>query len=144
MAPPLKRRNVAKFLHTNSSLAQEIANSRLHDERAVGAMKKWCFPDTKFSSRLFDYMRWGKGAFPLEGFHALADRGFNSIATRLMQDEIHFVAPPWKRRNVDPFLQSNASLTQKIANRRIDVQRAVGDSGSVYRPSCCRSSDWIV
>lgn len=59
-------------------------------------------------------------------FHVMADRGFNSIAPLLMQDEIHFVAPPWKRRGEEQFTQIDANLTQEIANRRIHVERAIG------------------
>ena len=64
--------------------------------------------------------------FASGGFHVMADRGFNSLAPLLMQDEIHFVAPPWKRQGEDQFTEADANLTQEIANRRIHVERAFG------------------
>lgn len=67
-----------------------------------------------------------RGGFASGGFHVMADRGFNSVAPLLMQDEIHFVAPPWKRRGEEQFTQPDANLTQEIANRRIHVERAIG------------------
>lgn len=75
-------------------------------------------------SGLLDDLR--LGGFAGGGFHVMADRGFNSIAPLLMQDEIHFVAPPWKRQGEEQFTETDANLTQEIANRRIHVERAIG------------------
>lgn len=72
---------------------------------------------------LHDDMRLGGVA--TGGFRVMADRGFNSIAPLLMQDEIHFVAPPWKRQGEEQFTEADANWTQEIENRRIHIERDI-------------------
>ena len=41
-------------------------------------------------------------------------------------------------------VQTAARINERMPTMLEGVVVFVGDSGSVYRPSCCRSSDWIV
>lgn len=62
-----------------------------------------------------------------KGFHVMADRGFNTIARRLMlEHKIHYVAPPSKRRDEPQFNPQDANITRDVANLRIHVERAIG------------------
>eukprot|EP00904_Undaria_pinnatifida_P003201 jgi/Undpi1/12882/HiC_scaffold_7.g02548.m1 len=67
-----------------------------------------------------------KRGFDSGKYKVMADRGFNSIAPLLLRHRILFVAPPWKRRGEPQFTETDANLTQEVANRRIHVERAIG------------------
>lgn len=60
------------------------------------------------------------------GCHLMADRGFNSISPALIKEGIHFVAPPWKRRNQTQFQKGDMESTREVANLRIHVERGIG------------------
>ena len=49
--PPWKRQGEAQFTEADANLTQEIANRRIHVERAIGAMKKYRILNTMFSSK---------------------------------------------------------------------------------------------
>lgn len=61
-----------------------------------------------------------------EGCMLMADRGFNSISPLLIKQGIHYVAPPFKRRNETQFTDADMDVTWEVANLRIHVENAIG------------------
>ena len=55
-----------------------------------------------------------------------ADRGFKTIAPLLLKNNIHYVAPPSKRKDEEQFRKEDAAVTRDVANLRIHVERAIG------------------
>ena len=82
--------------------------------------------------------RFGNG-----GYKVMSDRGFNSIAPRLLDDPIIFVAPPWKRRREAQFTETDANLTQEVTNCRINAERAIGAMRKLRIKDTKVSSKWF-
>ncbi|CAN0398794.1 unnamed protein product [Pylaiella littoralis] len=61
-----------------------------------------------------------------QGMHAMADRGFNSIAPMLLNIGMHYVAPPSKRTGEEQSTEEDAGITRDVTNLRIHVKRAIG------------------
>lgn len=55
-APPFKRRGEEQFTEADMDQNWEIANLRIHVERAIGAMKKWSIVDSKFHHKQLDHV----------------------------------------------------------------------------------------
>jgi len=60
------------------------------------------------------------------GCQVMADRGFNSVSPTLIKEGIHYVAPPWKRRDEVQFTAADMEATREVANLRIHIERAIG------------------
>lgn len=58
--------------------------------------------------------------------HVMADRGFNGIAPLVISKGLHYVAPPFKRKDEEQFTEEDAVVTRDVANLRIHVERAIG------------------
>lgn len=54
VAPPSKRKGEAQFTKDDAQLTKDVANIRIHVERAIGALKQWGICDTKFGSTSMD------------------------------------------------------------------------------------------
>lgn len=54
VAPPSKRKGEHQFNEEDASVTREVANLRIHVERAIGAMKQWRILETKFDSQQMD------------------------------------------------------------------------------------------
>ena len=67
-----------------------------------------------------------EGGLSGKGMHVMADRGFNTIATLLMQAEFNYVAPPSTRKDEAQSRPEDAAITRDVANLRIHVERAIG------------------
>ncbi|CAN0367691.1 unnamed protein product [Pylaiella littoralis] len=54
VAPPSKRRGEDQFTEEDAGITRDVANLRIHVERAIGAIKQWRILDTKFDSQQMD------------------------------------------------------------------------------------------
>lgn len=54
VAPPSTRTGEEQFTTEDADISREVANLRIHVERAIGALKEWRYLDTKFSSKQMD------------------------------------------------------------------------------------------
>eukprot|EP00752_Nemacystus_decipiens_P017825 g15981.t1 len=54
VVPPYARRGEEQFLQDDAAYTQEVANVRIHVERAIGALKEWKICANKFSSTRMD------------------------------------------------------------------------------------------
>lgn len=54
VAPPFKRRGEEQFTEEDAGVTRDVANLRIHVERAIGAMRQWRILDTKFDSQQMD------------------------------------------------------------------------------------------
>ena len=54
VAPPFKRQNKGQFTEPGMDSNREVANFRIHVERAIGAVKKWRIVDTKVNHKQLD------------------------------------------------------------------------------------------
>lgn len=56
VAPPWKRRKEQQFQRGDMEATREVANLRIHVERAIGAMKKWRIVEHKFNHKQYDHI----------------------------------------------------------------------------------------
>lgn len=54
VAPPSKRTGEAQFSEEDAGMTRDVANLRIHVERAIGAMRQWRILDHKFDSQQLD------------------------------------------------------------------------------------------
>ena len=55
VAPPYKRRNEAQFTDADMDATYDVANLRIHVERAIGSMKNWDILVTPFNHKQLDH-----------------------------------------------------------------------------------------
>jgi len=51
VAPPSTRAGEEQFTAEDAEISKEVANLRIHVERAIGALREWRYLDTKFTSK---------------------------------------------------------------------------------------------
>lgn len=56
VAPPYKRQKETQFTDADMEANWEVANLRIHVERAIGAMKQWSIIDRKFNHNQLDHI----------------------------------------------------------------------------------------
>lgn len=56
VAPLWKRRKEEQFQRGDMEATWEVANLRIHVERAIGAMKKWRIVEHKFNHKQYDHI----------------------------------------------------------------------------------------
>ena len=54
VAPPSKRKDEKQFVRDDAKITRDVANLRIHVERAIGAVKQWRFLDRKVDSQQMD------------------------------------------------------------------------------------------
>lgn len=54
VAPPFRRKGEDQFTEEDAGVTRDVANLRIHVERAIGAMGQWRILDTKFDSQQMD------------------------------------------------------------------------------------------
>jgi len=54
VAPPHKRKGEEQFSEEDAGITRDVANLRIHVERAIGAMRQWRILDNKFDSQQMD------------------------------------------------------------------------------------------
>eukprot|EP00752_Nemacystus_decipiens_P011620 g10315.t1 len=56
VAPPWKRRTEVQFTAADMDVTREVANLRIHVERAIGALKTWRIVEHKFNHKQYDHI----------------------------------------------------------------------------------------
>lgn len=77
VAPPSTRVGEEQFTEEDAALTREVANLRIHVERAIGAMRQWRILDTKFDSQQMDQI--GKVALVCAALVNLTRKPFASV-----------------------------------------------------------------
>ena len=67
-----------------------------------------------------------EGGLSHNGVMLMADKRFNAMSPLLVNEGIHYVAPPYKRQKEGQFMEPDMDSTREVANLRIHVERAIG------------------